>query len=545
MIGWLVAAAWAAPAWVETPVDPLQRCVESANAIAGIDGELAVEPLPSDQGRVAIVVGVPCHRSSSIQSLAFSTRDATRMADQLEASGYAVIRLTSVVDRAAFDAALDAADRALAPDGSLVVYFSGHGVLREEAGMLRRYLVFSDTRLDAIAQTAWPVRALDDRVSRMPASQRVVIQDTCFAADAEHGGKSVGWPTGAGRSKGLSPPEGSTALRAGDVRLYASRFFEQALESTEHRSSVYTHHLLEALGDSAADLDGDGCVGTVEAHRHAAEATQVERGGFQHPQMLDAGLSNITLGCVPAAPTHAVLAAPPSEDWAVELHGDDTVTRSSGAIEPGRYDLIVRRWTGQPNGEVALEQLLDTRVGLRAGTWLDAQHEVERRGPVGTIAPMMVWDPGGIMAPLGAGIEGWRATADRGHGRLAVGAVASWASGAKASHDQRLRFRGGTSEAQVGWWMNRPVASGRSHVAFGPTLAGGVVWRTPHNVDLPTEDLPTRAGWLLTPGVHGHVVLGPLWIGADGGFRVTGTSKDGVSHPHLSPSLRVSVGPRL
>jgi uncharacterized caspase-like protein len=145
----------------------------------------------------------------------------------------------------------------------LFVYFSGHGMLRDDDGKLLRYLVLSDTDLTSIESTGLSLADLDRRVSGVDAETRVVIHDTCFADRI--GGKSPAC-RGPGHTKGLSSPEANLALAPGDLRLSASKFFEQALESPEYRSSIYTHHLLGALSEPEADLDGDGCVGLIEAH---------------------------------------------------------------------------------------------------------------------------------------------------------------------------------------------------------------------------------------------------------------------------------------
>ena len=141
----LATPALAAPV-LEAPdsVDRFARCVAQAQAEADAEGFVWAAPGAHAQN-VAVVAGVPCHRDEAIPSLSWSSRDAIRMAKMLQDAGYTVLPLVSDVTGADLEAALDRAAALVDPDGTLLVYFSGHGLLREEAGGLHRYLVLSDT----------------------------------------------------------------------------------------------------------------------------------------------------------------------------------------------------------------------------------------------------------------------------------------------------------------------------------------------------------------------------------------------------------------
>lgn len=262
--------ALAAPVIEPAPLDPLAACIAHAGQVRGL-GE--VQP---DQTKIALVVGVPCHDDPSIPSLQFGTHDAMDLGARLQGRGYTVHALTTRVSRGDFLDALDTLGRALAPGGELVVYFSGHGVLRETDVGLERFLVFSDTDLGRVEDSGLSAQRLEASLQRIPARRRVVVQDTCYAAG--EGSKGLGLPEGA-KAVGLPGP----ALAPPDTRLYASRFYELATEDLDLGGSVYTRSLVEAL-DAGPDLDGDGCVGLLEAHLAATDATVERRDGYQHPE---------------------------------------------------------------------------------------------------------------------------------------------------------------------------------------------------------------------------------------------------------------------
>lgn len=543
MILWWASAS-AAPVSAPTdPVDALERCVEDAFAAAdGFDG--LPDPGPGPHDRVAVVVGVPCHEGEAIPSLAYSTRDAVQVARQLSEGGFAVIPLLTVVHREELLAALDRASRMVSPQGTLLVYFSGHGVLREEGGAVRRYLVMSDTALDALSTTAVDVRTLEWRLDQVEASQRVLVQDTCFAART--GGKSLGQPH-AGEAKGLASIEPSLRLRDGDLRLYSSRFFEQALESPELRGSIYTVHLLDAFARSEADLDGDRCVGLIEAHRWATEQTRAQRDGFQVPQIEQRAGANLMLGCTPQPPTHAVIVARPGErdDELAVLGPDGEPVPDREPVLPGRYR--VRLDHLEVDGDrLVPERLLDARTRLRAGEWLDVDAELARRAGFVAAGVDLRLNPAGEASSMAAGVSALVSARDRGQGRPMGGvAVRGWTGGGP------VLVRAAEGVAWGGWaW----TLGGRGPwmLAGGPAVgAGGLWWRQASAADV-TQSIP-GAGPLFEAGWRGWLSHGRFVLGGAVGARGLRQQEDRSPLPgsplvttlSLSPVTAVTLGVQL
>lgn len=543
MIAWLMAAASAAPV-LQQADDPLQRCIDSAAAESdGVPFEASALPLRAD--RVAVVVGVPCHRSEGIPSLAYSSRDAARVADTLQRSGYAVIRLVDLVDRSAFSAALDRAEAMVSPGGTLVVYFSGHGVLREQSGRLSRYLVFSDTELGAVRTTGLSVLSLDDRISRIGAKTRVVIQDTCFAAHP--GGKSLGLSgLTEGRNKGVGLPEPRLELLDEDIRLYASRFFELALESPEHRGSLYTHHLLAALEASEADLDGDGCVGLLEGHLWARRQTSLERDGFQTPQGQFLKPHNPLLACTPKAPVRGVLQIPEDDAWSVEVRARDgtVVQRSGGAVPAGRYQVHVDRLEETEWGELSRIELFDASLRVAAGQWIDLESEItERHTPLATVGLDAGWRGPGDLPSLSAGVSAWYSGTARRIGRTTFGIRGALGAG-PVQRDSCGIVRSTEAMGLIGQLWS--VESRGSTWSVGPVAGVGVALQSRENIcteGVARRTLPANTGTTAIR-VQWHVA-DTIVLSLEGGLHGMLVESFGKPTLETRPALHIGVGPTL
>ena len=445
----LWAIALAAPEVEAEPFDAAASCVQAAGPVRRLG---TVQPAE----RMALVVGVPCHADPSIPSLQFSSTDAERVGTALAQRGYAVHHLTTTVTREDFEHALAELQRSMPRDGELVVYFSGHGVIRTAQGELQRYLVFSDADLGHIEATGLSLEALEARVQRIPGARRTVIQDTCYAAGER--GKGLGGAQGAKALSLAGPPLGSV-----DTRLYASQFYEIATEEPSLGGSVYTAQLLRALDEPAADLDGDGCVGLLEAHASAAPATVAWRQGYQHPAW-EGALDHAQ--CGPA--TRGVL-VDEGELRAVEpgVHGQG---RTRTRVEAGEWTTLTRRRTWGGFG------------GLGTAVRSFGSAPVAFGGEVG----LQLFHPGWT---------GWIGVRGAGSPPLGSGAV---------------RFTAGEGTLRLG------VATG-GRIAVGPVLELGALVLQPRSEGavLPSQTAPLAGVGARIQGGWGPVyVAGELGLGA-------------------------------
>ena len=514
MISMLLGLALAGPVVLDQPEDPFDRCIREAENAAA---EFERAPMPDGLvDRLAIVVGVPCHRSSAIPALAWSTRDAVRMGTTLQSAGYAVEFLVSDVELATVEQALDAATERVTPDGTVLVYFSGHGVLEDRDGRVRRHLVFTDTTLDRLGETSMAAADLESRLANLPVRDTVLIQDTCYAATQEQGAKSIFRPRPG--SKQLALPDQPAAAQQGEQRLYASQFFEQALELPELQGSVYTHHLLRAMQDDAADLDGDGCVGTLEAHIAATAGTEADLHG-QHPQLSAGSPRNLPLGCS-GDPSHAVVL----DEGARVESPDGAAGVGPIAVAPGRHTIEVQDSSGRNyRGKVA----------LKAGEWLDAKSVADARRSYATVGVH------GGLGDLGSGptrafgVSGWHVAADHGTGRIALGGSMLAIPRVRAI-DKCTRFSGGQALGRAGLFFGPRTA------AVGPVVEGGVSWREPYDACTGEGQFDRYPGSMGGLGLHGHLGKQFVLVTADVGVRAFPAIRN--DRTHIEPGLSAAIG---
>jgi hypothetical protein len=311
----------------------------------------------------------------------------------------------------------------LHPDDTFMVYFAGHGTLDLTSAGTQHHLLTSESSLSAAAETGIPRALLEERLDGLSARRRVVVLDTCFSG----GGRSQLAPEtlrALQQLRGPAPAPDAPRFSRYEAWLFAAVHHQPAQEDPELGNGVYTHHLIQGL-EGPADYDGDGLVDVLEAHQWALEGTLAHTGGSQVPLVYTerAGRSDIFLSGDPRRRSQA--------EWAVlsldrlpagaELRVDG-VLRRGGSVAPGRHHIQVQQ---------AGDTLLDERLDLRAGDWLDLGERVASGG-LGGLAPSWRFQ---LQARLGA--EGfWGKTALAGGleiqvrlGRrlwLGAGAGSSW-----------------------------------------------------------------------------------------------------------------------
>lgn len=560
MIAWWGIAAAAPVLSNDSAQDPFARCVAAADAEAGVTSG-SVQLVPDSSDKIAVVIGIPCHHSPQIPSLQYSTRDATEMGAHLADAGFDVVPLLTSVDRRTLLDTLDRVQRSLAPDGLLVVYFSGHGALREEGGELHRYLVMSDTELGAVHMTGLSVRTLEDRVDQIAAGSRVIIQDTCYADR----------PTGpvVERDKGVLPLEPGIELQAGDFRLYGSRYFEQAVESVDLRGSIYTVRLLEAMNEPGADLDGDSCVGLLEAHSWARDRVVADRAGYQVPQLRSNAhgedAAYLLSVCSSSAPKRAVLDVPTEEGWSLSVR--DAMGRAvlGRSLLPGRYRFTMSELVPSDTGDLTRQIRFDGVRSVHAGQWLALHDEIANLRPLRWISATAdsAWTH--ELPLFGLGLEGRLALADRGKGRLIVGLGGGYRPGpggtrtyspkednAAASGEvafQPIAFRAGEIEGSLR--PTRTLLLRRDDVLLiGPAFVFGAVIRDAYSPARSSVQPQVDSSPPLF-GSFGEVAIGityshkPLLLSADLGTRALLLARERGLPVRLMPVLSLGIGREL
>ena len=226
--------------------------------------------------RVALVVGVQDYDDPALGELLYPLDDARAFARVLEApelGDFDRVEVLEAPTRSQFDAAFSELTAGLQGQDTVLVYFSGHGVLVVDE-QATAYLLFQDGELQRAAETGLALPELEARLQALPARQRVLIADACQSEDLPAGFRLKG-----GLGTEHSPPTGA------DAWLYSATKGQASREDDALGHGVYTHFLLEAMG-GAGDRDADGLVDTAEAHRWAAEQTWSWTDAAQVPTMV-------------------------------------------------------------------------------------------------------------------------------------------------------------------------------------------------------------------------------------------------------------------
>jgi len=147
-------------------------------------------------------------------------------------------------------------------DDTLVLFFSGHGILDEEGHL---HLAAKDTEPRLLNATALPADYVRAQLNRCNSRRQVLILDCCHSGAYGRGTKAaLGESVGAGMAL-ITAGYGRVVLTASDATQYAwdGENLQGAAEA-----SVFTRYLVEGLRTGAADLDGDGLINIDELYEY-------------------------------------------------------------------------------------------------------------------------------------------------------------------------------------------------------------------------------------------------------------------------------------
>lgn len=282
----------------------------------------------------SLAVGVDRYADPGLADLRYSVLDCRGASDALaDATQAFPQRETQLLCAGADTLPTLAATRAnlnhladsAAESDTVLIYFSGHGVL--DAASDRAYLCLTDTRLDDLKQTALGLQELLEALERCPARQQLVWLDAC------HSG-SMSWR--GSRDESSSPLPEPTAQMMAALRQRAARssgFYamlscdrgQQAWEFPQLGHGVFTYFLMRGLRGEAADergaIDADGLYRYVYHHtiQYIDKANQQlrlinqqqrSRGAthlqpeypLQTPKRIVEGVGELVIGLKPARP---------------------------------------------------------------------------------------------------------------------------------------------------------------------------------------------------------------------------------------------------
>lgn len=234
----------------------------------------------------AVVVGIESYRDN-LPKADFAANDAKLMGEYLtKVLGYpeenVVVRLNANATRNDLEKYVESwLQNHVEKDGSVFIYFSGHGAPNPKTG--ESYLVPYDGDPTFIDKTGYPLSRLYQHLSDLPAKEVVVVLDSCFSGA---GGRSV-------IAQGMRPivTELKSPLLAKGKTVVLSASTGQQVSSTYGAKfhGLLTYFFLKGLqGDG--DTNKDGFIELKELFDYLSpQVARVARREFnneQTPQLL-------------------------------------------------------------------------------------------------------------------------------------------------------------------------------------------------------------------------------------------------------------------
>lgn len=190
-------------------------------------------------------------------ALKFATHDAERMCEALSGSrcGFEVLSPRSFDDPHSIERLLGQVAEACAPDDTLVVFFSGHGIVQTSGLLLM--LDKTDIR-DKPLTTALRAESIVHCLRTSKASRKLLILDCCHAGMVYQDSRFKEPATSLQSVVGASQESGGESF----VAIVASDRLEQTREFDDLQGSFLTSALCRALGEDfdLADHDRDGAI---------------------------------------------------------------------------------------------------------------------------------------------------------------------------------------------------------------------------------------------------------------------------------------------
>jgi YVTN family beta-propeller protein len=218
-----------------------------------------------------------------------------------------------VLERTMAEVLLEVEDffRTATRQDSLLLYYSGHGLLDQSSEF---FLCTRDTRSDRLRATALKASDIRSMIDESAAATTMIVLDCCHSG-AFKGGDVPNALAGNGRFV-------ITSCRGGELANDSH---------ARNHASVFTHHLVQGLLSGASDHDGDGVVNLSELYEYVHRELTSE--GRQIPQKRFEGS-----GDVPIALRAVEAAATASESIVVQPTAAPELDVSPASIELGEVD---------------------------------------------------------------------------------------------------------------------------------------------------------------------------------------------------------------
>lgn len=240
--------------------------------------------LAENPNNFALVIGVEKY-SNELPDAQYAERDAQSVKNHLLALGYPERNIKLLQGSRAVRSSLEAyledwLPKNVKPDGSVFVYFSGHGAPDPESG--QAYLVPWDGDPAYLSRTAYPLKRLYSSLNALKTKRVLVALDSCFSGA---GGRSV-------LQKGTRPLVNKVDLGSsselGKLVVFTASAGNQisgTFDSQGH--GLFTYYFLKGLDGAAANAQGGVSAKNLYDYLSPKVADEANRANrTQSPQLL-------------------------------------------------------------------------------------------------------------------------------------------------------------------------------------------------------------------------------------------------------------------
>lgn len=182
-------------------------------------------------------------------------------------------------NRAAVLKALDDLAADAPADGTVVVFFSGHGAQVESSTDEHYWLMPNGYDMKQLRKTAISGREFADKLAQIKAGRVLLLLDCCHA----EGVGAAKAPPEFTVTKSPIPPEAAALFSQGSGRFILASCRDHELSYTGDPNSLFTHALLLALSGHGRK-GGDGLVRVLDLVEGVAQWVPEWSGDTQHPR---------------------------------------------------------------------------------------------------------------------------------------------------------------------------------------------------------------------------------------------------------------------
>lgn len=251
-------------------------------------------------------------------------------------------------------------------DDLLILYYSGHGILDEQANL---YLATKDTEQQYLSVTAVESRFIKSEMERSSSRRQILILDCCHSGAFANAKGIIGTSVQTEAAFRPSNGYGTVVFTATDSTHFA---WEENQIIGNVPNSVFTHHLINGIKSGNADMDNDGYISFDELADYTTKQVRMTTPN-QHPKKYADDVDGELIISVNPRPKPALLPQSLQNDMKAER----SVLREHAARELGKLlnDPDQRMRLAAKN---ALQQLLndDSRKVSKLAATILKQHQI-------------------------------------------------------------------------------------------------------------------------------------------------------------------------